>query len=277
MKRNTRILIAAIIVMIAVCGTLASAARTLPPTNETTSITVLTSVSVIGNLYSNTDIVYVQGNEDLSNNPPMNETCGEGQSTISYQEDIMAISGEATYDKYSNLDTGPKTANSDNFETTQILTYDTNGDGDETGKMIADESILVETIAYGCTTGETCCDSVWGAQDGTVLPATNGVIVAGSEMVVSEAAVASSSGARITADSTSTPVSMDYAVEIEGVNQTEGDTSTGAVGTATAYVNANIQEGLGNSTAVGSEITYSDVTTASGLFELAKSVSYTSG
>jgi|LAHR01.1.fsa_nt_gb hypothetical protein len=277
MKRNTCILIAAILVIIAVCGSFASAARTLPPTNETTSITTRTSVAVIGNLYSNTDIVYVQGNNDLSDNPPLNASCGEGQSTISYQEDIMAISGEATYDKYTNLDTGPKTANSDNFESTQILTYDTEGDGDETGKMIADESILVETVAYGCTVGETCCDSVWGAPDGEALPATNGVIVAGSEMVVSEAAVTSSTGARITADSTSTPVSMDYSVEIEGVNQTEGDLTTGAEGTATVYVNANIQEGIGNSTAVGSEITYSDVTTASGLFNLAKEVSYTSG
>ena len=276
MKRNTCICIAVILVMIAVFGTFATAARTIPPTNETTSITTRTSVAVIGNLYSNSDIVYVQGNNDLSNNP-QNMTCGEGQSTISYQEDIMAISGEATYDKYTNLDTGPKTANSDNFESTQILTYDTNGDGDSTGKMIADESILVEVVANGCTTGETCCDSVWGAPDGTAAPATNGVIVAGSEMVVSEAAVTSSTGATITADSTSTPVSMDYYVEIEGVNQTEGDLSTGAVGTATAYVNANIQEGIGNSTAVGSEITYSDVTTASGLFNLAKEVSYTSG
>jgi len=263
--------------MIAVFGTFATAARTLPPTNETTSITTRTSAAVIGNLYSHSDIVYVQGNNDLSDNPPLNATSGEGQSTISYQQDIMAISGEATYDKYTNLDTGPKTANSDNFESTQILTYDTNGDGDSTGKMIADESILVETIAYGATVGETCCDSVWGAPDGAVLPSTNGVIVAGSEMVVSEAAVTSATGATITADSTSTPVSMDYYVEIEGVNQTEGDLTTGAVGTATVYVNANLQEGIGNSTAVGSEITYSDVTTASGLFNLAKEVSYTSG
>lgn len=277
MKRNTRIFLATIAVLIVVCGAFVTAGRTIPPSNETTSITVTTSAAVIGNLYSHTDIVYVQGNEDLSDNPPLNATSGEGQSTISYQEDIMAVSGEATYDKYSNLDTGPKTANSNNLETDQILTYDSSGDGDESGKMIAEESILVETIAYGTTVDPTCCDSVWGAEDGDVLPATNGVIVAGSDMVVSEASVTSSSDARITADSTTTPVSMGYSVAIEGVNQTQGDTSTGAVGTATAYVNANIQEGLGNSTAVGTEITYSDVTTASGLFELAKDISYTTG
>ena len=42
-------------------------------------------------------------------------------------------------------------------------------------------------------------------------------------------------------------------------------------------MSANLQEGLGNGTAVGTQVTYSDVTSASGLFELAKDVSYTSG
>jgi len=277
MRKRKQIFLIVIVGLVAFGGCLASGARTLPPTNETSEITVLTSASVVGNLYSHTDIVYVQGNQDLSDNPPLNESCGEGESTISYQQDIMAISGEATYDKYTKLDTGPKTANSDNFESTQELTYNTTGDGSETGKMIADESILVSAVADGCTAGETCCDSVWGASDGSAIPPTNDVVEAGSSMVVSEADVVSSSGARITADSPDTPVSLDYSVTIEGVNQTQGDPSTGAVGTATAYVNADLQEGLGNSTDVGSEVTYSDVTSASGLFTLAKEVSYNSG
>ncbi len=55
MKRNTCICIAVILIMIAVFGTFATAARTLPPTNETTSITTRTSAAVIGNLYSHSD------------------------------------------------------------------------------------------------------------------------------------------------------------------------------------------------------------------------------
>ena len=278
MRQREQIFIIVLVGLVALGSGLASGARTLPPTNETSKITVLTSASVIGNLYSHTDIVYVQGNQDLSNNPPLNESCGEGESTISYQQDIMAISGEATYDKYTNLDTGPKTANSDNFESTQVLTYDTNGDGSETGKMIADESILVSAVANGCTVGETCCDSVWGAAEGSAMPPTNDIVEAGSSMVVSEAAVTSISSATITGDSPDTSVSLEYSVDITGVNQTgDKDPSNGAVGTATAYVKADLQEGLGNSTAVGSEVTYSDVTSASGLFTLAKEVSYTSG
>ena len=278
MRQREQIFIIVLVGLVALGSGLASGARTLPPTNETSKITVLTSASVVGNLYSHTDIVYVQGNQDLSDNPPLNESCGEGESTISYQQDIMAISGEATYDKYTNLDTGPKTANSDNFESTQVLTYDTNGDGSETGKMIADESILVSAVANGCTVGETCCDSVWGAAEGSAMPPTNDIVEAGSSMVVSEAAVTSISSATITGDSPDTSVSLEYSVDITGVNQTgDKDPSNGAVGTATAYVKADLQEGLGNSTAVGSEVTYSDVTSASGLFTLAKEVSYTSG
>lgn len=265
MRQKAGIVLVVFLILIVVCGSYVTAGRALPPSNETTSITVRTSASATGNFFQSSDIVYIQGNDDLSDNPPLNGT-GEGQSTISYQEDIMAISGSITYDEQSNLDTGPKTANSDNFEKQQILTYDSAGDGTEGGKMIADESILVEVIAEGVTMEESCCDSLWGADEGAVLPPTNGVIVAGSEMIVSEANVTSTTGARITADSVDTPVSMDYSVDIQ-----DGE------GTATAYVNANIQEGNGNTTAVGAEIQYSDVTTVSGLFELAKTVSYESG
>lgn len=277
MRKRIQAYFVILIVLLAVGAGLANAARTMSATNETSKITTLTSASAIGNLYAHTDIVYVQGNQDLRDNPPLNRSCGEGESTISYQQDVMAISGQVTYNKYTNLDTGPKTANSDNFESTQVMTYDTNGDGTETGKMVASESILVSSVANGCTAGVNCCDSVWGVNEGDAIPPTNDIVVAGSSMVVSEAAVTSSSGARITSDSPNTPVSLDYAVEIEGVNQTEGDPSTGAVGSASAYVYASLQEGLGNSTAVGTEVTYSDVTSASGLFTLAKEVSFTSG
>jgi len=274
MKTRTGILLAVIILMVMSCGAV-SAARTLQPANETAWITVVTHVSAIGTVMSNTDIVYTQGNGDLTDNPPLADN-GEGQNVISYQEDTMAVSGCVTYDSYTNLDTGPVTANGNNFETQKYITYDSDGDGTESGVMISDESIMVESTATGETVGTgRCCP--WGVDDGTVLPSTNDRVIAGSEMIVEEAAIASSSSATITADSVATPVEMTYSVEIEGINQTVGDPSTGAEGMATAYVSANLQEGLGNGTAMGAEVTYYDETSASGLFTLAKDVSYTSG
>ena len=274
MNTKAGVVVVLIILLSLACG-FASAGRTIPPSNETSTLAVSTRAAAVGSLSAHTDIVYVQGNGNLSDNPPLQPN-GEGQSTLSYQEDVMAVSGEVTYAKDSTLDTGPKVANQNNFESDKVMTYNSSGDGTDTGKMIASESILVETAAQGETTGTPgCCP--WGTGNDQALAATNDVVVAGSDMVVSEAAVASSADARITSDSISTPVSMDYSVAIEGVNQTPGDPSTCAQGSATAYVSANLQEGLGNGTAVGTQVTYSDVTSASGLFELAKDVSYTSG
>lgn len=272
MKTKTHALLVFILVIVMACG-FASAARTLPPSNETSSLTVSTSAAAVGGLSAHTDIVYVQGNGDLTNNPPLDPD-GEGQSTISYQEDTMAVSGAVTYDKWTKLDTGPQTANGANFETDKLMSYDSDADGTENGQMISEESILVEVVATGNTTAAAC---PMGSPSGmAVLPATNDVVIAGSEMVVSEAAVASSSSALITSDSCSTPVEMDYSVDIQGVNQTPGDPTTGAEGSATAYVSANLQEGNGDGTDMGTEVSYSDVTSASGLFELAKDVSYSS-
>lgn len=273
MKTRFGILLAVIILMVMACGAV-SAARTLQPANETAQLTVVTHASAIGSVSSHTDVVYTQSNGDLTDNPPLADN-GEGQNIISYQEDMMAVSGNVTYDDYTSLDTGPVTSTGDNFETTQYITYDSDGDGTDNGAMIYDDSIMVESTATGETVGTSgCCP--WGAADGTVLPATNDRVIAGSEMIVEEAAVASSSSATITADSVATPVEMEYHVEIEGVNQTEGDPSTGAVGMATAYVSANLQEGLGNETAMGAEVIYYDETSASGLFTLAKDVSFQS-
>lgn len=272
MKTRTGIVLALAVILVMTSG-IVTAARTLPPSNDTAEISVRTSVSAIGSVSQTTDIVYTQGNGDLVDNPPLAQ--GEGQNVISYQQDMMAVSGNISYDSNSDLYTGPVTANGDNFQTQQYITYDSEGDGTENGVMMYEESIMVEAMATNGTQGVgACCP--WGAADGTTLAATNDRVIAGSDMVVTEAAVASSSSATITADSIDTPVQLDYSIEIEGINQTEGDPSTGAEGRAIAYVSANLQEGNGDSTAMGADVEYYDETSASGLFTLAKDVSFVS-
>ncbi len=272
MKTRTGIILVLAILTVVACGVV-SAGRTLTPSNDTAQITVRTAVSAIGSVSQTTDIVYTQSNGNLVDNPPLAQ--GEGQNVISYQEDTMAVSGCVTYDSYTNLDTGPVTANGDNFQTQKYMTYDDDGDGTPSGVMMSEESIMVEAMATNGTEGVgACCP--WGATSGTVLAATNDRVIAGSDMVVEEAAVASSSSATITADTIDTPVSLSYTVEIEGINQTEGDPSTGAEGRATAFVSAVLQEGNGDSTSMGAEVVYEDETSASGLFTLAKDVSFVS-
>lgn len=270
MKTRTALILVLAILTVVACG-MVSAGRTLPPSNDTAKIEVRTSVSAIGSVSQTTDIVYTQSNGNLVDNPPLAQ--GEGQNVISYQEDTMAVSGCVTYDSNTNLYTGPVTANGDNFQTQKYMTYDDDGDGTPSGVMMSEESIMVEAMATNGTEGVgSCCP--WGAVDGTVLAATNDRVIAGSDMVVEEAAVASSSSATITADTVDTPVSLSYTVEIEGINQTVvGDP---AEGRATAFVSAVLQEGNGDSTSMGAEVIYEDETSASGLFTLAKDVSFVS-
>jgi len=212
MKTRTGIILVLAILTVVACGVV-SAGRTLTPSNDTAQITVRTAVSAIGSVSQTTDIVYTQSNGNLVDNPPLAQ--GEGQNVISYQEDTMAVSGCVTYDSYTNLDTGPVTANGDNFQTQKYITYDDDGDGTPSGVMMSEESIMVEAMATNGTEGVgACCP--WGAI------------------------------ATITADTIDTPVSLSYTVEIEGINQTEGDPSTGAEGRATAFVSAVLQEGNGD-------------------------------
>jgi hypothetical protein len=272
---KTRLLVLLVIPMLMIiCCTPALGARTIPASNETNQLTVVTSAAAIGSVTAHTTIVYTQGNGNLSDNPPL-QPDGEGVSTIAYTEDTMAVNGAVTYDKYTNLDTGNQGPNGDNLETERIIEYSAEGDGQTGGRMLSSEDIVVSTAATPETDSQGCCP--WGATADQTLSANCDIIEAGSTMDVTEASVASTSGARTTSSSVDTPVELSYSVNIQGINQTPGDMNEAAQGSATAYVSANLQEGLGDSTAKGTEVQYSDVTSASGLFDLAKEVSYTSG
>jgi hypothetical protein len=272
---KTKLFIVLIIIpllMIGFCGT-ATGARTIPASNETARITVTTSAAAIGSVTAHTEIVYVQGNGNLTDNPPLGAD-GEGQSTISYREDTMAVNGAVSYAKYTDLDTADKTGTGDNLYTERVVEYSADGDGQTGGRMLSDESILVDVVATGTVDSVGCCP--WGADQDQVLPATHDTVVAGSSMDVTEASVTSQSSARTTSSSVDTPVELSYSADIRGINQTPGDMNEAAVGSATIYVDAHLQEGLGNETAKGTDVTYSDVTSASGLFDLAKDITYTS-
>jgi hypothetical protein len=272
---KTKLFIVCIIIpllLIGLCGS-ATGARTIPASNETAQITFTTTAAAIGTVMAQTGIVYVQGNGNLNDNPPL-EANGEGQSTISYREDTMAINGAVSYTSYTDLDTADKTGTGDNLYTERIIEYSADGDDQTGGRMLSDESILVDVVATGTADGTSICP--FGAGQDQVLPATCDIVVAGSEMDVTEASVTSQSSARTTSSSCDTPVELSYSADIRGINQTPGDMNGEAVGSATIYVDAHLQEGLGNETAKGTDVTYSDVTSASGLFDLAKDITYTS-
>jgi len=268
MKRVSTIALLAL-VMVLCCGT-ALAARTIGESNETSGLTIDIRAEAEGSLSVDTNLVCAQGNEDLSDNPPLNPL-GEGVNMMGYTEDTLAVSGSIIYARSLSLDTSNQVAPSDNLHVERIIDYSAEGDGTGYGRMVSEESVMVSSVSTAADTETACCP--WGVTSDQVLPATNDIVISGSSMDVTEASVTSVSSATIVAASVDEPVQMSYYVSVDGSGQTGNDN---AEGTATAYVEATLQEGNGNSTAMSSDTSMDTEISADGLIELAMSMSYTS-
>jgi hypothetical protein len=224
------------------------------PVMAASQITVVTSVAVQGNFQEHSSLAMQ-----------------EGGGIVGASEDTMAVSGTTTYQKSETIDTGPKNVAGDNLHTDRIIEFNaTPGTG---GRMTSDENVIVATISSSSTTDPGCQFGDGAAGSGGT---SNSIVEAGSTLDVTEVSAHTTSDARVVSDTPGTPVALDYSISAEGINQTPGDLSTAAVGSATAYVNANIQSGDTNSTTPDSRTEYHDITSVDGLFDLAKSVSYSS-
>jgi hypothetical protein len=252
------VIILAMVILIAVsCSALA--ARPVPAGSESSGITVRTSAHVDGDFLSHTDLALQQG------------TSGDQISTIVYSEDTNAINGKTDYSKDTNIDTGNVVNGQNNVQITRDISYD-GGDG---GIMHSDENVIVQTVGTEEISAAGCCP--WGVTTDATSPAECETVQAGSTMDVTEVSASSSTGVRAIADAPGTTVSLDYSIDAHGINQTTpGDTANGAIGSASAYVDASGVAANGNSTTPGSDISYHDVTSVDGLFDLSKDISYSS-
>jgi hypothetical protein len=245
------VVILAMVVLIAVSGSVL-AARPAPDGSESSGITVQTSAHVDGIFQSHTDFALQQGT-----------------STIAYSENTVAINGVTDYSKNTNINTGNVVNAQDNLQTDRIITFD-GGDG---GRMVSDENVLVQTVGTEEVSAAGCCP--WGSTTDATLPAECETVQAGSKMDVTEVSASSSSGVRAIADAPGTTVSLDYSIDAHGINQTPGSLENAAIGSATAYIDGNIMQGI-NGTSQSTNMEYHDVTSVDGLFDLSKDVRYTS-
>jgi hypothetical protein len=266
-----------IVVVLAASINTAEAARAIPASNETSTLIVGVSASADGGLRARTNAVFQQGNEDLRDNPPLNASVGEGVATIVYQEHTMATSGSVEYNKDVVLDTGNQISPQNNLEVMRDIDFSASSDGTPEGNMLSTESVTVTECATSADLSgndpSACC--TWGVQDpNQVLPATCDTITAGSDVSLSEGHVSSDSSARTVAASVEEPVELTYSVDVGPSGQTDDEK---AEGSATAYVDANIREGIDGGSAEGTAVEYDQSTTVRGMIDLAMDVSFSSG
>ena len=268
-NRSITLLLVVTVMVMALSFTPASATNPIPPSNETAKLSVQVSASSVGTLYSNSDIVYTQGNGNLADNPPLE--AGEGQSTAGYFEKTVATSGSTEYTKLINLDTSSKSQPQNNLETVRIIDYSNTGDGNEMGIMYSSEAVMIDVCSSATTGEESCC--AWGASADDILPASCTFVDTGSTVYLDEGRVVSDSSARTVSSDIDEGVQVSYSVDVGPSGQTENDT---AIGKATVYVDAYILEGSGNATNQSAAIVIDESVTVDGLINLALKTGYSS-
>jgi hypothetical protein len=268
-KRTVTILLAATVLVFALFLAPVHAANPITPSNETSKLSVQISATSVGTLYSNSDLIYTQGNGNLADNPPLAD--GEGQSTLGYFEKTVATSGSTEYTKLINLDTSSKSQPQNNLETVRVIDYTNTGDGNSVGIMYSNEAVMIDTCASATTGEEGCCS--WGTSADDILSATCAFVNTGSTVYLDEGRVVSDSSARTVSSDIDEGVQVSYTVDISGSGQTGNET---AVGKATVYIDAYILEGSGNETNQSSVVIYDESVTVDGLISIAMQTGYSS-
>lgn len=243
-----------------------AAVRPVPGSAEHSTISSLTDGYCEGTTIVNTALSYGTTNGNLADGPAL--ATGEVQGTIGYRQNMLAVNGTTDYVRSLQLNSNNASIGNRNLEVQNAISYVSNG----TGSLTYDEAVGL--AAYGNSTTDNSISCPFGPNPAEI-PAYSAQVVAGSTMIgVREVALNTEAGAVSTAGSIDVPVSVNYNFDATGVPGVGNDTL--AEGTATVYMTASVLGGNGNGTAVGTEISYNDVTSVNGLFDLAKQMGYSS-
>ena len=232
---------------------------------ETQGFVTSTASHVVGTVTETDSIVWQLAYEDLSI-PPLNVS--EIAGTMSYTEDTIADQGLVGYTKVQSLDTANAVAGTYNFNTEKLVEFV----GLDTGRMISGEIMVVDIADYGYnnTGGLYLCP--FAAQVTNESPGYCNIIELGSSVDVPLASLSTAADERHVQTFSDSAVAADYSIKLTGL----GDVP--AMGSATAYINAHLQEARTYEGVKAEDVSYSETSTAAGdivLFQ--KVMGYQSG
>jgi len=265
-------------------------------TPETKGITVTTNINAQGTVTASDSLTWQQSSDALdapplkgaSINPadPVALTGGAGevQYTAGYTENTLAVQGVTSYTKTTAIDTANKIADKSNIATNKIVTFIA---ANEQGRMTSSEDILVDGAGNTTTSGDKIL-CPFGTQPSGFFPPFCNIVQTGSKVDVSLASVSTSASERFVAATADVPVTQAYSISLKGVTSSEG--TADAIGSASAYMNAHLQDGrMTPANATGTTVTgwnavkaedvsYSNSVSASGVIKaFSQAYTYTSG
>jgi hypothetical protein len=217
-------------------------------TTETQVISTSTAVVVMGTMTNSESAVLTMSNQDIRNNPPLNQwtaidpvTGGpdlaapwdnqwtpERQAVFSYTESVLADNGYTEFNGVQSMDTANKVANQKNFNS--VEQYDFVAFSDAMGRITTSESQLLDLASQGSDAFDRMlCPFATG--DAGFIPAYCNVYEMGSSFTGSQVSAVTRANTNFIAKAADVPTQIDYSVGLSGT------------GSAAAWVNAHVMEG----------------------------------
>jgi len=263
MKTST-FLIIALAVLFALTGA-AMADTGIYQVPETQGFLTSTGIQAVGTVTETDSLVWQIGDDNLTA-PPL--AVGVVIGTMSYTENTIADQGLVTYTKSQSLDTASQVAGTYNLNSEKLVGFV----GLDTGRMISDENMVLDIADYGYNDTGYLYICPFAAQLTNESPGYCNIIEVGSSVDVTLASLSTAVDERHVEENGDSAVAADYSIKMTGF----GDIP--AMGSATAYINAHLQEAREYEGLKAEDVAYSETSTAAGditLFE--KVIGYQSG
>jgi hypothetical protein len=270
MKTTTRLIgvvAIAMVLSIAFSG-VALACCPIPETVCTSKISTTTAVTCMGTVTESESLNFQQATVDINAIPPL--AAGELYADTRYSEDLMSSDGYINYMKAFDLDTSNSEGLPEfNLEVAKTFDYVANNGG----RLVFSETVAIDAISDWQPNPPLMCP--FAAQPAGQIPESCEYVAAGSTLDVTEVSATTNTQTITTAmSSDTTPITMHYDISAGGTDLTS---TAGAVGSASAFMTVHDMEGQIIGPALGSEVTYVEELTVSGIFEFSTSKDYVSG
>ena len=262
--KTTTFLVIALVVLFALTG-VATADTGIYQVPETQGFVTSTISQAVGTVTETDSIVWQLGDDDLDA-PPLE--VGEIIAVMSYTENTIADQGLVEYTKGQWLDTSSQVAGTYNFKNGKQVDFI----GFDTGRMLSDENMVLDTADYGYFDTAELYICPFAAQLSNESPGYCNIIEVGSSVDVTLASIATAASERHVVENSDAAVEVYYYIGLTGL----GDIP--AMGSATAYINAHLQEAREYEGLKAEDVAYSETSSATGdITVFSKVIEYQSG
>jgi len=198
---------------------------------------------------------------------------GQVQYSTTYGLDIVAQNGLTSMQKTNKITTENTLPGQSNLDMPLSLTFIATADG---GNVHGTEDIMLDGAAQAQTTANVMLCPFGPATVGPVIPPFCNIVQAGGEFDLTVGSVTTAANERFIQTDATNPVVLNYEINVKPYSTSEGQIP--AIGSASAYYKAHIQEGRTASNTVSEDLTSSEETSVSGIINgFTKKISYQSG